>query len=523
MSAAGRPPRAFFEEPVRRCALLLPAALLLALLAAGAPAAAAPVPERLLEAYEASLARRDEVGYAAQRRALDAIAELRTPEAHDALAALLARYGDDDPRRAALLLGAFVRYGSPQDLDDAIRWVERRRNPLLSDLLHTIVAEVRLPATRAHLRGPALTGATPRVKAEIIRALGLSGDPHAGAALLPMVRETNLLVRVEALEALARLKDPKAFVVIQVFLRDPQQHVRAAAARALGILGDTLAVGPLEGRLQDESPLVVEAAAGALGRLDDVRAVPSLLDALARVQGKDLRVADAITQALQAISGKDIQADAELWRAWWLTVKDRKPFVKAKEKPGSHTVPGPTWYGFPVRSSRVVFVLDVSRSMGWNGRLESAQKELVQVLEHLPETTRFNLIVFSDRIYTWHDGLSPAKPSRVRRAVAFVRQQRPLRGTNTYGALARAFQDPDADTIFLLSDGHPSTGRITDPELILAQVRDWNRFRRVRIHGVALLRGSPPPAYASLEDPKQSLWFMQRLCKQNDGRFKEVH
>ncbi len=215
-------------------------------------------------------------------------------------------------------------------------------------------------------------------------------------------------------------------------------------------------------------------------------------------------------------------ADPEWWRAWWWTVKDRTPFTKAIRKPGRKTVPGPSYYGFPVRSSKVVFVLDVSRSMGWNGRLDTAKKELIQTLAKLPRTTRFNLIAYSDRIWRWKPALTEAKPATVTRAIAFVRAQRALSGTNTYAALAAAFDDPDADTIFFLSDGHPSVGRVTDPDVILNVVRGWNRLRRVRVHCVALLKGLPPAAFRSIENADDSAAFMSHLAQDNGGRFRRV-
>ena len=55
-------------------------------------------------------------------------------------------------------------------------------------------------------------------------------------------------------------------------------------------------------------------------------------------------------------------------------------------------------------------------------------------------------------------------------------------------------------------------GAVTDPELILLQVREWNRYRRMRIHAVALMRGSPPAAFQGTEDASRALAFMRRLA-----------
>jgi len=61
-----------------------------------------------------------------------------------------------------------------------------------------------------------------------------------------------------------------------------------------------------------------------------------------------------------------------------------------------------------------------------------------------------------------------------------------------------------------------------DPEELLAQVREMNRWRRVRIHAVALLKGEPPPVLASLEDGAAAASFMRRLAEENGGKFKDV-
>ena len=131
--------------------------------------------------------------------------------------------------------------------------------------------------------------------------------------------------------------------------------------------------------------------------------------------------------------------------------------------------------------------------------------------------------MFSDHAKPWRGpALKEAKPRTVREAIAHVKGLKPLNGTNTHDALMKAFDAPRADTIFFLSDGHPSVGVEQDPKIILNIVREKNRYRRVRIHAVALIRGAAPAAYSSLENRERSLAFMQALAKQNNGRFTEI-
>lgn len=498
---------------------LLPAAVLLLF---ALPVAGAEDLGGLLVEYESLIGLRDEPGYAAQQDVLERIADLRTPEARKELQQLLSKYGRADRRRAALILAALARRGSARDLDRAIAWVEREsRDPLLLELLHRVLAGAQDPNARAWLRTTALRKATPRVKGQIVRALAEQGDSANVLPLLKLLREPVLLVRIETLEALGRLQATNAIPFIEVFTRDEDAHLRDGAARALGRIGDARGVACLRALLDDPVPRVIESAAYALGRIGAPEPVPDLIRGLKTHRNADLRLADAFLRALQSISGKDIGDDPELWQSWWIAIKD-KPFLKETPKPGRKTVAGLRYYDLPIRSSRLVFVLDVSRSMSWNERLVAAKDEIEKVLERLPRTTRFNIIMYSDHAWSWKPGLTTAKSGHVKNAGSFVRSQKPVNGTNAYDALAAAFRDPDADTIFFLSDGHPSVGAVTDPDLILLQVRNWNRYRRVRIHAIALLRGEPPKAFRGTENSERALSFMKRLAEQNDGLFKEV-
>jgi hypothetical protein len=111
------------------------------------------------------------------------------------------------------------------------------------------------------------------------------------------------------------------------------------------------------------------------------------------------------------------------------------------------------------------------------------------VLHELPEKTLFNVIAFDDKIAAWRKGEIAATPRNVARAVKWVERQESRRGagTNTHGVLEGAFeQNLQFDTIFFLSDGLPEAGEVVSNEALLAAVREWNRYRRVKIHTIAL-------------------------------------
>jgi len=53
-----------------------------------------------------------------------------------------------------------------------------------------------------------------------------------------------------------------------------------------------------------------------------------------------------------------------------------------------------------------------------------------------------------------------------------------------------AMNDERVDTIFLLADGLPGGGKITDPGRIRAEIARINTTRKIRIHGISIGRPS---------------------------------
>ena len=80
-------------------------------------------------------------------------------------------------------------------------------------------------------------------------------------------------------------------------------------------------------------------------------------------------------------------------------------------------------------------------------------------------------------------------------------------GTNLYGALEYAFEDPDIDTIFVLSDGEPSVGDLIDPQSIRDAVVEMNATRGVVIHTIAI---------------GGSLDVLEWLAEDSSGRYRQL-
>jgi HEAT repeat protein len=531
------PHRKPFSAPRFAVRCLLALAALLASPAAGfaSPDRPSDVIEALVERYRSVEGRFDDHGYETARITLEQLADLGSEEARRTLRDLAAELKHGDRRRLGIALTALVRQGGPTEIDFAIKVAESTRDDSVVDALPHYLAAARRPEGVRHLRGPVLSTATPAVKARVARALGLMGDREAVVPLLAMLREEDVRVRAEVLMAIADLGDESAFPHLVMFLKAADPRVREVTARAMGVLASPRAVPHLVAALSDPATLVAESAARSLGLLGSPGGVEPLIDRLAlaskpaapgkpapagEARPSDLRLADTIAKALERLTGMTLGDDADLWRAWWKENKDRPPAETSRPNAPT-TISGPRYYGFGVRSSRVMFVLDVSGSMAWNERLETARKELVQVLEHLPARTRFGIVTFSEVADPWTERLVFATPENVRKAVRHVERLIAVGGTNSHDALRKAFQDEDVDTIFFLSDGSPTVGALTDPDAILAEVRELNRFRRVRVNTIALIKGDPPPRAVQGENPAAMTSLMKRLADQNDGKYVE--
>ena len=94
-------------------------------------------------------------------------------------------------------------------------------------------------------------------------------------------------------------------------------------------------------------------------------------------------------------------------------------------------------------------------------------------------------------------------------SIEFVKQLNPRGMTNVFDTLASALEDPEVNTIYFLSDGAPTMGKITEPQGILDRIREINAERKVKIHTIGF---HLDPGAASL---------MRRLAEENHGDFVE--
>ena len=398
-----------------------------------------------------------------------------------------------------------------QDPECLVWWVKKglkSKDPRLRLLSLHGLGGSKDPLALQALR-KALSDRDPRIQREAARALGMSGDPKGASSLERMLRKGPLVNRLEALGALHRLRrdDPSWVETLVKLARSHYPAFRARALDLLADLGDREVFSKVKAAAVERNWMVRSAFYSYVARIREPRAVPLLIERLGVETGR-LRV--EVEKALHRIAGITFGFDLSRWRYWWEKEKEGFQPPPLKKHVARKRRYGNTYYGIPVVSRRVIFILDVSGSMATKvdtagrTRLDLAKEALVQALTRFTKETRFNIVFFHTQVRAWGRKLMPATRANQKKAVGFVRSTRPMGATNLYGALELAFQDKDADTIYLLSDGSPTAGEIVDPARIAREVLSWNLLRRMVIHTISL--GTPSA-------------LLQKLAKESGGQY----
>lgn len=351
----------------------------------------------------------------------------------------------------------------------------------------------------------------------------------------------------------------------------PDHRVRILLTLAMATRSEPEALRALLTNLYDRNVSVVLTVVDVVRKRDergapvDPLTIDTLIEALvlqeAQGGGGHRLLKIELRRTLTQLTGTDLTEGVD-WRNFWEPRKDN--FERPDPKDRSKALTGvrtdrPEFFGVEVADNHVVFLLDISGSMkkkdplpeeegdpdggvqgpstgvvprgekkkkggkddeGPDGgpevpdsrmRLTRVQTELVRVLSELPSDTKFTIITFNHLIGHFQPKLVSATPRNKELAIRFVRGFRPEGETYTDEALRAAFDVEEVTTIFLLSDGAPYRQLALEVDPILKEVREVNRFRRIRIHTVGFLQ-----AGSNLRK------FLTRLAGQNQGTYTEL-
>jgi len=341
--------------------------------------------------------------------------------------------------------------------------------------------------------------------------------------------------------------------LLKTIAGDKDPRVRMAGLDALG-RAKTGWEALVIGRIADPD-WPVQLRAVAICRERKVhKAVPHLINALT---GARPRVAEALGVALRELTGENFEPYADVWGKWWADHAAEFKSDVAVKKGSKAEFAEVKFYGVPIKSDRILFIIDVSGSMkletkndnpaarykppppvtGRKGpppppppedipsgpKIDVAKHELKKAIKRLPKGYTFNIIAFNQGAEHWQPTMMKATKKNKQSAYQWMRKLKPHGSTYIDGALRMGFKiagllnydkrypDISLDTIVLLSDGAPTNNSFPvskkmDPQIILDHVREWNVNRQVVIHCIGV-------------DMVDGIQFLKDLAKENGGTY----
>jgi HEAT repeat protein len=247
----------------------------------------------------------------------------------------------------------------------------------------------------------------------------------------------------------------------------------------------------------------------ALCAISRPEAVATLVEVMPECDGE---VRGDIAIHLTRLAGEPFGVDFKAWKSWWLARQSSFTFPPpATQKARQFVGNVPTYYGIPVFAKKVIFVIDTSGSMAGE-RIVNAKRELTKTLGDLPDGTEFNVVAYNSTLAPWKRTLQAATTDSKSKAASFVNTQKAAGATFTYDALQIAMnQQPEA--VYILTDGKPTGGVLTEPRDILDAIKQNNKYRRTTVHVVGLDPGPDDGVFSK---------FLKDLAAQNWGQYRRV-
>jgi len=240
--------------------------------------------------------------------------------------------------------------------------------------------------------------------------------------------------------------------------------------------------------------------------MKDKRSVGPLIERLAKDPG---RLGKRIGEVLWQFTAQPFDDDPVRWRTWWgeasakfelVASKDVEKAAKLREEQRlkARTSSAAKFFGLQIESHRVIFIIDVSGSMIESmyghyvgkraaARIDVAREQTIQAIRNLDSSALFNIYAFSSGVEKWKQDSTGTNNEESRKAaITWVERLGAMGATNLYDSVKLAFEDKDVDTIYLMSDGEPTTGEVIDPHRIREDIVFWNKHRKIKIHTVAI-------------------------------------
>ena len=400
----------------------------------------------------------------------------------------------------------------------------------------------------------------------------LAGHPSLEAKL-ELMRACGAMpneLRVHAVNAMAEDAELELVPTLLDLLRDREPNVRIAACNALGRamrphVDETEGKSPT-GDLLKQRDLTIKrlgaivkrdkvwqvrsAAAFSLAAMRCKAVIPALiagLDAELKRKKDPWAMDVRLHKLLEGVTGQSVaRGGIAPWKAFW-KAEGASFKVRPATAPGEEPAQDNRYdkfFDLTIESDRVLFVLDFSGSMAEPAELRaegtraggvaSSQttkaklvvEELKKLVMSLPDGALCNFVVFSEDVRIWRaEGSRPAlvaldDDARDELLGSFLDGLRPQGPTNLYGALEAAlgfggrglydkYYAAGFDTLYVITDGAPTAGPVTDKEEIRKRVRESNSLRKIAIHCITF-------------GDQNDTAFLKPLAEENGGRHIHV-
>jgi HEAT repeat protein len=406
-------------------------------------------------------------------------------------------------------------------------------------------------------------------KASAAEALGLMGVELAVPPLVEMFKKTKEweLKRSVAV-ALGRIRSEEGIPVLIALVSDKDPTLRVVSLDALAEvnmpeLTKEVILGAMEG---DSSWQVRASAINAVRKMRFKDGIQPLIERLREEEG---RLRGDAYEALKEITFNNYDDDPDIWQRFWDRARETYEVPnydkvmaerKKRDRQGTrYSTAGAQFMGIPTKSKRIIFVIDISGSMETQvveierfradgkdydsfQRLEIVKTELINTIQGLGKGVEFNILAFATKLKWWKKRLVGGNILNRNSAVKFVGNLKPLGGaaagfrsragfgaasleegkTNTFAALMAALGEPEesegksytrhsswtVDTVYFLSDGSPTVGKVIDQDEIRAEVKRVNSVRKIVLHTIAI------------GDFRKN--FMKALAKDNNGVYVDL-
>jgi hypothetical protein len=363
-----------------------------------------------------------------------------------------------------------------------------------------------------------------RYRARLIEAMGGIRTASSQAGLLEILqkaaREVEILAAVRALRAIA-VPTPEVVAALVAAVPSEHRQIRVTAATALA-----------EMECKDNTAAIIEALKGTTGQ-----------------------TAADLNDVLKKMTGVDKHGSYDAWKEWWARSRDAvlagiyKP--DAAEKAGAQGSTT-TFYGVPVVSTAVAFVIDTSGSM-WepahylpgkdddgkalgiklNGNLKInvAQYELKKVLMKMPVDSTVALVLFDGAVRVQAGGPVRLTEGKRKQLIDIVDGIKVPGGmTNLWGAVTKAqsfagdagapsMKKDGIDTIYALTDGVPTVG-VSEKGRFLKRYSFLNRYLEVRVHTLQIT-ADPASIKPGDNEEKEARPLLEGLAEEAHGKFIE--